>query len=218
MGKVTRGESCRVALSERNGRLSPTNHHSSRPAFHNTNVYMNSVLATDRTVFGEKSLKIANKHKAATYKDFGLQGWREYAALKFADHEKFTRSPHGKNIIVAEALREYQREMRGLLDWADEVETCAADLESALRDERERRINAETRIMQLEAELKRRGSPTAQRRGTTIMNPGGALTVIAEATETDTAGTTTTTTTTTTTLTTTTTTTRTDHTPRKPST
>lgn len=153
--KVAGSDHCRVALSNRNGRLSPSNKHDSRPTFNSTSVYVNSVLAHDRKAFGSASRKKASEHLAPTYKDFGLQGWREYAAQKFSGHEKFVKSPHGKNIIVAETLREYQREMRSLLDWADEVEIAAEKVEKEFRAEQEHRIAAETRVLELEAELRK---------------------------------------------------------------
>jgi len=186
LNKVARGESARLALSQRNGSVSPTNHdhYLQQPTFHATNVYKNAILGNERSVVGNKSMKRAHRHREPTYKEFGLQGWREYAALKFSDHEKFIRSPHGKNIVVAEALREYQREMRALLDWADEVEATALDLQEALADENARRVKAETYILQLEAELKRqqacRKSPDSPSGSRGVMDTKKVLTAIAE--------------------------------------
>jgi len=173
---VSRAESARSPLSQRNGKFSPSSS-AERPSFHSTNVYAASITASDLSKIGTRESQMKqNIGEHVSYRDYGLQNWREYAGLKFGDNERFHKSPHGKSIIIANTLREYQREMRALVDWADEVERTAVDLHAAMTIEKNARIAAETRVIELEAELSKRSLSPTKRTSISIMSVGNEKT------------------------------------------
>jgi hypothetical protein len=164
MSDITRSDKSRgVQLIQANGKLSPSNHHSSKPSFSSTNIYANSITSNDLKKIGAMTPDMKDAANPHSYRDYGLQGWRAYALMKFGDHEKFQKSPHGRNIIVANALREYSRETRVLVEWADEVERTAREINEELTVERARRIKAEERVVELENTIREIARPSPRR-------------------------------------------------------
>ena len=96
----------------------------------------------------DQNLNNSRKADAASVemKNYTLQDWKEYSLLKFADNKRFQRSPHGRRIIVANALRDYGKDVRNLVEYVDSVEQIARDMENELVAERDARIASDDKV------------------------------------------------------------------------
>ena len=129
--------------------FSPLSFQSSRK-LSDTTVSKSSNVALLSTILERNSLNDnaakASSGKKLDHTQFTLQHWREYALLKHGDNEKFQKSPHGKSIIIAGALRDYSKDIRALCQWADDVEKAASELVSDVESERKLRVTAELKV------------------------------------------------------------------------
>ncbi len=75
--------------------------------------------------------------------DVSLNEWKEYSTLKSSENEKITFHPQGRNVIVANALREYSKDVSLLSEWADKVQKTAKELGILLEEEIEKRKSSE---------------------------------------------------------------------------
>ena len=92
-----------------------------------------------------KSVEHLEKTKV-DLKNYSLQDWREYSVMRFSDNKRFQRSPHGRRIIIANALREYGKDVKTLVSYVDEMERLAKDTESKYNEERELRQLSEDMV------------------------------------------------------------------------
>ena len=91
---------------------------------------------------------LENKSKI-DIKNFTLQDWRSYSILRHGNESHFQKSPHGRRIIVANALRAYSNDIKKLTDYADRVEKIAFEAELKLKDEQENRRIAEDKVISI---------------------------------------------------------------------
>ena len=96
----------------------------------------------------EQNLNNSRNADAASIemKNYSLQDWKEYSLLKFADNKRFQRSPHGRRIIVANALRDYGKDVRMLVEYVDNVEQLAREMENELAAERDARLASNDKV------------------------------------------------------------------------
>ena len=71
-----------------------------------------------------------------TYKDYTLNGWKEYAVDVYGNRKFFQESEHGRRCIESTAVAQYKSDMISLKKWADGVETTATQLLDTLDHER----------------------------------------------------------------------------------
>jgi hypothetical protein len=106
---------------------------------------LSSVLDLDNGVvsgrFKGKSLSKADSSK------FTLQRWKEYALLRHGDHERFLKTPHGRRIIAADALRAYNNDLKSMVLYTDEVERLAKETEDRIIEEQGKRKVAEDMVI-----------------------------------------------------------------------
>ena len=86
-------------------------------------------------------------------KNYSLHDWKEYSLRKFADNKRFQRSPHGRRIIVANALRDYGKDVRMLVEYVDSVEQLAREMENELAAERDARLASEEKVYPIYSQL-----------------------------------------------------------------
>ena len=63
-----------------------------------------------------------------SFKQYGLNNWRQYAAEKHGNSKYFQESAEGRKCIENAAIQKYAKEMLALKHWADEVEKMAQQL------------------------------------------------------------------------------------------
>ena len=102
-------------------------------------------IEKSRGILQSKSLE---KAISVDIKKFTMQNWREYASLRFGDHERFIKSPHGKRILVSETLRGYGNDVKALMRYIDEVESYSREAEIMLNEEQEKYRAAEDMVDQ----------------------------------------------------------------------
>jgi hypothetical protein len=78
--------------------------------------------------------------------NYTLQNWRTYSLLRFDDKNRFQKSPHGKRIIIANALREYRNDVIKLIEYTDLVEIEAKKADQRLHEEQEHRQTADDMV------------------------------------------------------------------------
>lgn len=90
-----------------------------------------------------------------SYKEYGLQRWREYVVLKYGENFTFQQSPHGKDLIIMQGLRKFALQLDGVNQWIRRVEASARTLEVELQVERDARKQAEAKESRLQEALRR---------------------------------------------------------------
>ena len=113
---------------------------------HTTSLLPSHVMSNHYVL--EQNLGHSRNSDAASIemKNYSLQDWKEYSLLKFADNKRFQRSPHGKRIIVANALRDYGKDVRMLVEYVENVEQLAREMENELAAERDARLASNNKV------------------------------------------------------------------------
>lgn len=108
---------------------------------------LSTVLDQGGVVSGRfKSKKVDRSTRADTGK-FTLQRWKEYALVRHGDNERFLKSPHGRRLIVADALRAYGNDVKSMIQYTDEVERVAKEVEERMMEEQDKRKVAEEMVI-----------------------------------------------------------------------
>ena len=85
---------------------------------------------------------------------FGLSRWREYAVLRHGNNVAFQTSKHGREMIQSEAVRQNEEDVGGLERREGVLEGEVRELGRRLESEKLAKKETETRVLQMEGELR----------------------------------------------------------------
>ena len=102
---------------------------------------MSSFIKDNSTIVSKPKRKVNNNKQVLlnstlndsslstnSFKQYGLNNWRQYAAEKHGNSKYFQESAEGRKCIENAAIQKYAKEMLALKHWADEVEKMAQQL------------------------------------------------------------------------------------------
>jgi hypothetical protein len=108
---------------------------------------LSTVLDQGGVVSGRLKSKTVDRSTRTDIGKFTLQRWKEYALLRHGDNERFLKSPHGRRLIVADALRAYGNDVKSMVQYTNEVERVAKEVEERMIEEQEKRKVAEEMVI-----------------------------------------------------------------------